>query len=39
MQVKELKDDPLVINQKYPYTKVATFFDTIFQSLKSEVID
>ena len=39
MQVKELKDDPLVINQKYSYTEVATFIKTVSQSLKSEVID
>ncbi|PJA41259.1 hypothetical protein CO178_00615 [candidate division WWE3 bacterium CG_4_9_14_3_um_filter_34_6] len=38
IQVEELKDDPLVINQKYQYKEVATFFNKISRSLKSEVI-
>ena len=38
MQVELLKDDPLVVNQKYHYAEVISFFNTVAQSLKPEVI-
>lgn len=38
MQVKELKDDPLVIKQLYQYTEVVSFFNTVINSLKKEII-
>ncbi len=38
MQAEELKDDPLVTDQMYKYTDVTSFFRTVSQSLKSEVM-
>jgi len=38
MQVEELKDDPLVTDQQYKYTDVTSFFRTVSQSLKEEVL-
>ena len=39
MQVERLNDDPLVINQVYQYTDVASFFHSTAQSLKSDVLN
>ena len=38
MQAEELKDDPLVTDQLYKYTDVTSFFRTVSQSLKDEVL-
>jgi len=38
MQAEELKDDPLVTDQLYKYTDVTSFFRTVSQSLKEEVL-
>ena len=38
MQAEELKDDPLITDQLYKYTDVTSFFRTVSQSLKDEVL-
>lgn len=38
MLVKELKDDPLVVDQKYNYSEVVSFFENLASNFKQDIL-